>query len=307
MSLETKQRKIVRAEVGKIEHIMRPFMFAASESFSNGNTYALQYMGPITGKSLNFNFLSSLSRSFNAYAKAHREASSDASRQMNYPNPSEAYTTISLLTELQKLVDVPCEGQDNKIIFNAKNAVSDFKSKLRRNTSDFRQLQGKKLNDDSISPFFKARHQELTEEDINFLLSEFDKADVDYRFREAVVGLKGKDWKDVDMTADEKAVIDKIKDQYPDDKPEKLIKAIRLAVKKHKYLSSEDYQKADRIPNKHRSAIFVNDMAQRSTDFVGLTAHDVRELQNSYLRITEVLEADYLVDGLSHLSKPEAA
>ncbi len=303
MSLETKQRKLVRTEIGKIEHIMRPFMFAASESFSNDNTYALQYMGNIAGKSLNFNFLNSLATRFNAYAKAHREASSDAARQANYPDPSEAYTTISLLTELQKLVDVPYGRQDNKIIFNSKNAVSDFKSKLRRNTSDFKQLQGKKLNDGSISPFFKARHQELTEEDINFLLSDFDKTDIDYRFREAVIGLDGQNWKKAEMTSSEKAVIEKIEDLNSEDG----VKAIRFAVKKHKYLSSDDYQKAGRIPNKHRSALFVNDMAQRSPDFSSLSSSDVRQIQDSYLKIAEVLEADYLVDGLSHLSKPEAA
>ncbi len=307
MSLETKQRKLVRSQVGKIEHIMRPFMFASCESSSNGNTYALQYMGSIAGKSLSFNFLNSLASRFNAYAKAHREASSDVARQANYPNPSEAYTTISLLTELQRLVDIPYAAESSNIIFNAKNALNDFKLKLRRNTNEFRVLQTKKLGDDAISPFFRAKHAELTEEDINFLLSEFDKTDIEYRYRAALVGLSGKNWKNADMTKEEKAIIDKIKNNYTDDEPEKYMKAIRFAVKKHKYMSSDDYQRAGRIPNKHRSTIFVNDMAQRSMDFSALSSRDIRQIQESYLKITEVLEADYLVDSLSHLSKPKAA
>ena len=96
-------------------------------------------------------------------------------------------------------------------------------------------------------------------------------------------------------------------DRLSDDEPEKRIDAIRFAVKKHKYRSSEDYKEAKRIPNKHRSAIYVNDMAGRSTDFSGLSSRDIRQIQDSYLKIAETLKADYLVKDLTHLSKPEAA
>lgn len=283
-------------------------MFAASQVDGNPNIYALQYTGKIPGRSLSFNFFDSLRGKFNAYSKAREQTSGDIARQANYPNNNEGFSTIAILSELQKLVDVPTDGT-GRFVYAAKNGITHFRANLRRNTHAFRVLRKNFSDDTVISPFFTASHEDLTAEDLQHLLSEQEINETNYRLRSAVVGVTGNSWDTLKLSPEEeKEYIRQKYIQNPDDlTAEQQLDLIRYVINKVKYLNSEQYKKHGQITMQDRRAIYVNKMAERAFDFEGLTTQQVEDIRKSYFRIARSMEADFLIDNLEHIQPPKAA
>lgn len=303
MSLDHEQRRVLRSEIGKIERILRPFMFASSQDSSRGDIRALQYTNSkkFPGKSRDFDFLRSLRKNFNTYAKAHRQAGVDINNQTNYPNKDEEYTTVVILNELQKLVDVPTEVANNKKVFSAINGLKLFKSKLERDNADFKSMRVN-LSDEAVSSFFSASHESLTHEDLRYLLSEEDLRETNHRLRSAVVGLKGQSWERLELSKEEeKEYIKQALTHGSNLTAEEQLDRIRYVINKIKYTSSDRY--ASRISADDRKALFVHSLTERKRDFDGLTANQMTSLQESYRKIVQTLGADFLLNDLEHMPK----